>query len=157
MKSVHIRRVTPDDIPHLAELWYEKQVLLHQSDPRFSDLPEAQSRWVEVATGWLHDAGCVFYSAEREGQIIGYIVGYLPVNLPGLLLKQVGVVTDLVLDAHTYQGGLGRLLLEALRVWFTEQGIEEIVIYVPRRHAVEQAFWRAVGATQWIDVMWLTS
>jgi GNAT superfamily N-acetyltransferase len=65
-------------------------------------------------------------------------------------------VIDLVVEAHGQPEGVGRLLFEALRKWFQEQGIQEIVAHVPHRQVVDQAFWRALGATEWVDLMWLT-
>ena len=61
----------------------------------------------------------------------------------------------MAVGAHSYQSGLGKKLLAPLRLWFAGQGITSIVAYVPRRQPVEQAFWRAQGATDLTDVMWM--
>ncbi len=38
---------------------------------------------------------------------------------------QIGLITEIALDAHGYHGGVGRALVEALRTWFKTQGVEQ--------------------------------
>jgi hypothetical protein len=87
--------------------------------------------------------------------LLGYVMGWILSNPPGLLPEKIGVISDMTLDAHQYQGGLGRSLVKAAREWFAEQQIENVIVHVSHRHAVEQAFWRSLGALEWVDVMWL--
>jgi GNAT superfamily N-acetyltransferase len=142
MSNLTIRPAQAADIPQMTMLWYEKMILQQQSDRRLKLLPDARAR-------------CRMIVALREGEIVGYIIGWIQASAPGLAPERIGVVTDIAVGAHSYQGGLGRLLLESLRNWFCEQEIKHLMAHVPRRQPVEQAFWRAMGATELTDVMWI--
>jgi GNAT superfamily N-acetyltransferase len=148
-----VRRATNADVPRLAHLWHEKAILLHQVDARFDASSGARTDWTNRAMEWLQDARCAIFVSENGAQLIGYAVAW---RQPGLIgAKEVGLITDFALDTHTYEGGAGRRLFKALRNWFGAQGIKRIVVCVPRRYPVEQAFWRSIGAADFIDMLWI--
>lgn len=149
-----IRAATVIDLPALASLWYEKSVL--QADRRLLIAPDALETWTRAATAWLDDPRCGIFVAEGDGGVIGYIVGWAQ-PLPGMTPGSIGLITELALDAHGYHGGVGRALVDALKAWFAGQGIEQLAVWTPRFDAVGQAFWRSLGATEWVDVLWMKS
>lgn len=132
-----IRPAIQQDRPAIERLWEERQTILAQMDARFAadggdDLP---------------DDGA-FFVAERDG-----VVGFIACTTR----EDVGLITDIALDAHAYHGGVARALVDAAARWFTTQPITQIVARVPRYHPVEQAFWRASGAKEWTEARWQTS
>lgn len=155
MQAVTIRAAALTDLSELTRLWYEKTVLHQQYDRRFSLASDAETQWTAAVVSWLQHPNCKMLAAEQDAQLLGYIVGWVKPAPPGLLPAQVGWVTDLVVDMHSHWGGVGRLLFESLREWFVGQNIENIVAQVPRREIVGQAFWRAHGAVEWVDLMWI--
>ena len=155
METVTIRRAASGDIPRLAELWQEKVTLLRQSDDRFAPLSGNSAAWSAAASEWLERDDCTVFVGERDDLIAGYVVGWLQAGPPSLLIRHLGIITELAIDTHTYQGGLGTLLLRSIREWFRQAGVHNVVAYAPHCSAVEQAFWRALGADQWIDLMWI--
>lgn len=155
MQSVRVRAATTSDLPDLSRLWHEKMVIYQQLDRRVVLAPDAGARWSAAAADWLSDANCSFLLAVLDDEIVGYIIGWLQPASPGLLPENIGVVTDLAVDAHRPRGGVGGVLFAALREWFIQQGVDQIITHVPARAAVEQAFWRAQTAVDWVDVMWL--
>jgi hypothetical protein len=46
-------------------------------------------------------------------------------------------------------------MFDALCDWFKERGITAIEARVPSRHPIAQAFWRALGASELYEQMWL--
>ncbi len=155
MASVMIRPASPADIPAMAQLWHEKMTIQQQTDRRFQLAPDALAEWSQAMCGWLTDSCYAIYVAERGDLLVGYVVGRIQDNPPGLRPVRIGTVIEMAVGAHSYQSGLGKQLLAPLRLWFAGQGITSIVAYVPRRQPVEQAFWRALGATDLTDVMWM--
>ena len=155
MQAIIVRPAILIDLPELARLWHEKMVLQQQFDRRITLTPDASRRWSAATAAWLEDADCYVCVAERNQCILGYAIGWVKPAPPGLVLERIGYVTELVVDAHAHQGGLGRLLLSALRQWFTLRKTQQILACVPHRGAVEQAFWRAQGASEWVDLMWV--
>ncbi|MBZ0280358.1 MAG: GNAT family N-acetyltransferase [Anaerolineae bacterium] len=155
MQAVRIRAATTSDLPDLSRLWHEKMVIHQQLDRHVMLAPDAESRWKLAAAGWLLDQQCAVFVADVDDEVLGYIVGRIQASPPGLLPESIGFITDLTVDAHRPGGGVGRLLLDVMRKWFLECGIEQVMAQVPASVAVEQAFWRAQRAVDWVDVMWL--
>jgi hypothetical protein len=71
-------------------------------------------------------------------------------------VPQVGFITEMAIDTHVYQGGLGRNLVQALRAWFIERDVAHTAVFAPHDLAMEQAFWRSLGAREWVDLLWMT-
>jgi GNAT superfamily N-acetyltransferase len=148
MSAINVRVAAATDLPRLAELWQEKRVLLNQSDPRFALSPGGQAQWASAAAEWLADARCAVLVAEHEGQVLGYVVGWLESGMPAIT-ERVGAVSEIAIDAHSYRGGLGRALVQALRTWFQERGVEHMVVSPTYAGA---GFLAGVGASPWLDV-----
>ena len=147
-----IRAATVTDLSTLALLWHEKLVL--QADHRLVPAPNARDLWIEAAQGWLDDARCGFFAAERDGDLVAYAVGWLQ-PMPGVVPTHIGLITEIAIDAHGYHGGVGRSLVQALREWFAARGADQTAVWTPHYDAVSQAFWRSLGAAEWMDVLWI--
>lgn len=148
-----IRAASATDLPALAYLWHEKMVL--HADNRTAPAPNARQLWAEAAWTWLDDTRCGFFAAVSESEPVGYVVGQIQ-PMPGVVPEQVGLITDIALDAHGYHGGAGRALVTTLREWFAAQGVSHTAVWTPHYDAVAQAFWRSLGASEWTDILWIT-
>ncbi|MDZ4763241.1 MAG: GNAT family N-acetyltransferase [Chloroflexota bacterium] len=145
---------TNTDLPALVEFWYEKWALLSQSDARIRLAPDARARWLDAARIWISDANSLFCAVTDDARTVGFAVGRIDAALmPGLM--PTGIITDIALDAHGSHAGAARALVAALRAGFAARGIEQIVVWTARQQPVEQAFWRGLGATEWMDGLWL--
>jgi GNAT superfamily N-acetyltransferase len=151
---VNIRAATIDDLPGLAALWQERQIILARADPRFDRGRPDPAAWMERVAADLCRPDAVIYLAEKD-EPAGYIAGHLH---PADGDPRCGVVDEMALDAHTYHAGLGRELWRALWAWFAARGAVQTIIRVPRYSPVEQAFWRALGAVEWkpeqTNILW---
>jgi hypothetical protein len=157
MNQPTIRPVQHDDLPPLSALWYEKAALLTAQDVRLRLHPDARDEWQRAASAWVTAADRVFLTAVQEAQPLGYILGRIQTASPGYIPALLGSIEDLTLDVHRFEGGTARALVEAVRNWFGERSIEQMIVTMPRRSAIEQAFWRAYGATQWMESLWIRS
>ncbi len=155
MHDTIIRRAAAGDLAELSRLWLENRTIQQQFDRRITLAADSRAVWERQAGSWLADQSCAVWVGAGENSLFGYTIGWIQPNVPGLIPERLGVITELVLDAHHYQAGLGRALVAALRGWFAGQDVPDIVTVVPYRHAVGQAFWRSLGAVEWVDVMWL--
>lgn len=154
MSDLIIRPAAETDLFELSRLWYEKAVL-QEADQRFKLLPDGRAQWTAAVRRRLHDPEVATLVAESDGFIYGYIIGACQDGPPGFSPVKLCVITDMTLDLHRYHGGVGRALVEAVRAWGAAQGAGLLVAQSLHRSAVEQAFWRSLGATEWIDVMCL--
>lgn len=138
------------DIPHIERLRQERWVLLCQSDDRFRQQEPGDIR------AWLAQADCDLWVGERlavnddgASAIVGYVTAWHATSPYGDLPADTGLIDELALDAHKYHAGLGRGLVEQARLGLSARQKTYLIACVPRYHAVEQAFWRALGAVEW--------
>lgn len=156
MQSINVRLAATNDLVALADIWYENKVLNQQADTGLSLLPDAKNRWLQAAGYALADARCRMWLVSRDATIQGYVTVWLHDMPPGFTPEQVGCITEMALDLHTASAGAGRALLQAARAWLSDHRITALIVQVPHRQPVQQAFWRGLGARDWMDVMWLT-
>jgi ribosomal protein S18 acetylase RimI-like enzyme len=153
-----VRKATTADVERMLFIWQETNDMLAQHDHRHRSAPDAAECWREQLLGWLQREDIAIFVAEStliEGKVLGYIIGSIAINPPTVMPERYGYVSELAIDSHAKTGGLGRGMLEALKAWFAERGISHIEARVPSRHAIAQAFWRAVGASELYHQMWL--
>jgi len=155
MPEVQIRRANSADIPGLARLWQEKMTVQQQSNRRYRMAPDAAARWSQAAALYLDDPLAAVFVAQRGNELVGYVVLRCEASPPGLLPEQIGKVVDMAVGLHSDQNGLGRRLWDSARSWFTAQSLTRVEAHVPRFMPVEQAFWRAMGAIDVVDVLWM--
>jgi hypothetical protein len=147
---VEIRLAVPADVLDLIELRHEYALL-----QRLRLTPASRDSWLSEMLGWLVDAQSVVCVALNNGQVIGYIVGQLQSLPSDFNPEHHGVISELVLDIHQYQGGVARLLVDAVRQWCKTQSVECMTVSASTRLPVEQAFWRALGALEWMGDLWI--
>lgn len=156
MNTPTVRPAQPADLPALARMWYEKVALQQQADRWLRFAPDAETRWQAAAAAWLTDDTLALLVADAPDGLAGYALVRLQPGTPGLLPETLGVLSDMALDTHHYRGGVGRLLVNAAQAWLAARGVHQLTVSVSRRSAVEQAFWRSLGAQEWMDGLWMT-
>ncbi len=158
VRTFTVRRAMPADVQDMARVWQESVTMLGQADARYRLKPDALDIWCKMLLESLAQEYVAIFVAESStmpGHILGYIVGAVIGNLPTLLPERFGFVSELAVDSHGKAGGIGRQLFDGLKGWFAERGITHVQALVPARQPVAQAFWRALGASELYDQMWL--
>jgi GNAT superfamily N-acetyltransferase len=158
-----VRRGAADDLPALSGIWLEAAEAFVKADPRYALAEGAAAAWAEAMNGLMaRPDAAIFVAAHtnpsdpaQHNRAIGYIVGTVEANMPGLMPARYGLVSDLAVDFHAKSGRIGREMYYALQDWFRAQRVTHIEARVPFRHPVAQAFWRAMGATKVSERMWL--
>jgi ribosomal protein S18 acetylase RimI-like enzyme len=155
--GIVVRRGTIADTPEMLRLWREMMDVHAQADARFRPRPSPAG---EQAMGehlrkdvWDSEDWCVFVAEDGErlvGQIVGMMREPYPVFEPG----RHGYVTDVVVDEAARAKGVGRALFEALKVWFRARGADHIKLQVAHHNRPAQAFWRALGCTDFMHTLW---
>lgn len=143
------RPVTAADLPILSALWHEKMLLQNTIADR--------ERWQTRAETWMHMPTCGFFAYIDEDRPVGYILAWsqpAPAHIPEPLMT---IINDMAIDAHGYHSGAGRELVRAVKTWAESRGAPQIVVMASRRYAAEQAFWRGLGASSWMEILWLKS
>lgn len=144
-----VRKANPQDSEELLRLWRERtEVYLKQQKAAAGT---AEEQWREAVLCWLEREDAEVLVADREGQLIGYMVGWVRENLPLSYPAKYGLVSEMSVDGHCKQGGVGTALLDSMKDWFKTQNLDYIEVRVPCLQPIEQAFWRALGARDAYD------
>lgn len=138
---MQIRNAQMEDIPQLHALDEERLILIRQSDPRYD------GAIIDFAAR-LRNPDAAIIIGEHDSRLAGFITAWTAASPYVELTADAALIDAMMLDAHQYHAGLGRQLVRAMRDSFAKQNINHISILVPRYHAVEQAFWRALGANK---------
>jgi ribosomal protein S18 acetylase RimI-like enzyme len=86
--------------------------------------------------------------------LVGHVVGILREPYPVFSSGRYGVVLDMVVDRDMRRRGVGQALFMALKRWFQAGGAEHVEMSVAANNATSQAFWRAMGCTDYMDRLW---
>lgn len=155
MPDLEFRRAEAADLDGLTAIWQETAETLSKLDSRYRIAPNGADRWGAAFLNGLDDPDRCSIVALRRGTLIGYMIGVVQPNLPGLLPEQIGIVSELAVDSHGRGGGIGTGMFDLLSAWFKARGIGQVEVRVASRNAIAQAFWRAMGATQLYDQLWI--
>ena len=72
---------------------------------------------------------------------------------PSLEERYRAEIAELRVEASARRRGGGRALVEAATGWVREQGVERIEVRVVAGNVEGQAFWRALGYADFLDVL----
>jgi ribosomal protein S18 acetylase RimI-like enzyme len=152
-----VRPGTETDVAEMLRLWREMMDFHHRVEPRFRPLPPpaGEQAWEKYLREdiWGNEDWCVFV-AEADGRLVGQIMGVLRDCVPVFVPQPFGYVTDVVVDPAARRSGVGAALFEALKAWFRQRGVSYLQLTVAHNNPVSQAFWRALGCTDYMDTLW---
>ncbi|PJF40858.1 MAG: hypothetical protein CUN54_03585 [Phototrophicales bacterium] len=153
-QSIVLRAATIDDVVDLLYLWQAKQAV--RASLSQSNIPKTEKHVLgDQIANWLDDESYLIYVGMRGAQMAGYIIGHVGSFPLGLTIRRIGLVVDLTIDGHIYSGGLGRSLCRVLWHWFDEKEIQRVMIPLLGGSAVEEAFWRSLGADYDRNIFWM--
>ena len=143
------------DLERAAQLWFDRQLLLQQSDPLIRLPADALERWRRRAQTWIANEDYAFILARDAEAARGYIVITTCDGPPGLEPARLGKVVDMAIDLHQSHSGLSRRLLGRAKDWLRARGVNRLAVDAPARYPVEEAFWRGQGGRLSSQTFWL--
>jgi ribosomal protein S18 acetylase RimI-like enzyme len=160
-----VREATALDLECVGELW--SAITEHHSalDPFFTQRTGAAAeREVRDLIARLHrDRDAAIFVAEipEEARTAGAeaetVVGICIVRVdrapPILEETERGEITDLFVRPEARRGGVARELADAALGWLRAAGVQRVEIQVAVGNAEGQAFWRALGFGDLMDVL----
>lgn len=156
--AVHaeIRRATVADAARVARLWAALTREHAQHDPYFRLRRDAAPAIDALVAAILRDRdSLVLLPCDGEGAPAGDAVCIARVDQAPPILEESGRVeiTDLYVATALRRRGLGRALATHALAWAADKGISRVEVRVASRNAEGQAFWRALGFGEFVDVL----
>jgi len=147
------RRAEARDIDPLAALLAE--LLVHHAaiDPAFAVRRGARDRLPALLARLIGDPCSAVFVCEAPDGLAGFCSVRLE-RAPDLLAEAARAeIGELGVAATCRRRGFGRALVEAACVWARSRGAERVEARVAARNAEGQAFWRALGYENFVDVL----
>ena len=157
---LRVRPATEDELVEMSRLWREMMDYHAKVEPRFRPLPPpaGEEAWMNHMRKDVFGSedSCIF-AAEMDGRIVGQMIGLLRDEYAVFEPAQFGYVTDVAVDPAVRRGVVGGALFEAVKNWFREKGVSRLRMMVAHSNPVSQPFWRAMGCTRRVSVLWQES
>ena len=146
-----VRRARAPDLNLLVELWLDL-ARHHQSlDPYFEMRPDARNVARRLLARELDDPDAAAWLAGDPAT--GFCIVRVDHAPPIHREVERAEITDLGVHPSARRAGIGRALVEAASGWARERGIERLEARVLARNPEGQAFWRALGFGDFMDVL----
>ena len=144
---MNIRLATEDDVPAIGQMW-EKLAQFHNMLD--SALPPAARGGGKVyarrLVSRLSDTQTRVIVAEDDGVLVGYALAVIIDVIPDMFVQEnSGFLADIYVDDAFRRKGVGRALVDAVKVWLLENSIRTFEWYVAEHNTVGKRFWESVG------------
>ena len=148
-----VRAATRRDRDRVVELWLA--LLEHHTplDPHYQVRPGAESEWRRLVEHLLKGRDSAVFVWEEGGALLGFCSAQVQPAPPVLVETARGEITDLLVVPAARRRGVARALVEATASWLREREVERVTVRVDARNPEAQAFWRAMGYGDFMDVL----
>ena len=148
-----VRRAQPRDIDAISELWILISEHHAPLDRSFAMRSGAEAEVRELVRGILRDADAAVFVYDETGGTPGMCIVRVDRAPPILRERERAIFTDLCVRDTARRRGIGRALVGAALDWVAERGLDRVEVRVAAGNAEGQAFWRALGFADFIDVL----
>lgn len=150
-----VRGATLQDMDRVAALW--TLITLHHAplDPLFRMRrgAEAEGELRELLRALHRDPDAQILVFEEAGSLDGLCIVRIDHAPPILEEVERAEITDLGVRPEVRRRGLARRLVREAESWVRDRGVARIEIQVASGNREGQAFWRAVGYGDLMDVL----
>lgn len=148
-----VRPARVQDLDRVAALW--SAITEHHAhlDPLFSMRRDADAELRELLSVLLRDRDAEILVYDIDGDLPGMCIVRIDRAPPILEEVERAEITDLGVRASLRRQGIGRALVDEALRWIAASGVERVEVQVARGNVEGQAFWRAAGFGDFMDVL----
>ncbi len=148
-----VRPARTRDLDRVAELWSAITHHHAQLDPLFTMRENADGELRELLSALMRDRDAEIFVYDLDGDLPGMCIVRIDRAPPILEEVERAEITDLGVRESLRRRGIGQALVaEALR-WVEESGVDRVEVQVAHGNEEGQAFWRAAGFGDFMDVL----
>ncbi len=148
-----VRRARAGDLDRVAELWALIAVHHAPLDPLFRMRPGAAGELRRMLAAILRDPDAAIFVHDEAGDLPAMCIVRFDRSPPILDESERAEITDLGVREADRRRGIGRALVETALAWVAERGVERVEVRVASDNREGQAFWRALGFGDLMDVL----
>ncbi len=151
----HVRRAGPRDAETVTRLWLALGDHQAPFDPAFAQRRDERARDAarEIVDRLLADPDAAIFLAERDGRGVALCI-VRAARAPAVAAEtERAEISDLFVEEPARRGGIGRALVDHATRWVRGRDIPRMTVRVAVGNPEGQAFWRALGFADLVDVL----
>jgi GNAT superfamily N-acetyltransferase len=145
--------VVARDLDRVVGLWSALMGHHQAFDPHWRAAPGAEDEWRRLLVRLLSDADAAVLVWDEGGDLLGFCAAQIEAAPPIVAERARAEITDLFVCEDFRRRGIGRRLVETVTDWLRERGVPRVEVRVAVRNAQGQAFWRALGYGELVEVL----
>ena len=151
--SGRVRAATAKDLDRVAALW--TAITQHHAglDPVFRMRVDGDGELGELIRAIARDPDAEIFVYDEDGDLPGMCIVRVDRAPPIMLEVERAEITDVGVREDARRRGIARRLVEAALAWVRAGGVERVEVQVAKGNVEGQAFWRAVGFGDLMDVL----
>ncbi len=150
-----IRPAENRDLDRVAALWTAITEHHRSLDPVFTMRPDADAALRDLLAAMHRDPETLILVYDDEGDLPGMAIVRIDEQPPIMRETQRAEITDLGVREGERRRGIASGLVEAALEWIRVSGVDRVEVNVARGNREGQAFWRARGFGDLMDVLQL--
>lgn len=148
-----MREADSRDLDRVAALWTAITAHHQGLDPLWRMRRDAGDELRQLLGALARDQDAAIFVYDRGGDLPGMCIVRIDRSPPILEEVERAEITDLGVREDARRAGIGRQLVDAALGWVRECGVERVEVQVATGNAEGQAFWRALGFGDLMDVL----
>ena len=144
--SIEIRPATPQDVPLVLPM-VDRLAALHKAwdsakYPYKPDVGEMYRNWM---TARSTDPRAVFFVAEREGRLVGFVLGTVEREIRIYELEEFGFLHDLWVEADYRNEGIARQMVMLAVEPFRDLGVRQVRLDTAAENEIARKLFASCG------------
>lgn len=148
-----VRLAVMADLDRVAALWTAITHHHESLDPLFRMRPGADSELGELLRAIARDPDAAIFVYDDGGDLPGMCIVRIDHAPPIMVEVERAEITDLGVRPDARRRGIGSALVDEALRWVRESGVGRVEVQVAVGNAEGQAFWRARGFGDLMDVL----
>ncbi|MAF26301.1 MAG: GNAT family N-acetyltransferase [Gemmatimonadota bacterium] len=157
--GVTVRGARLSDEDGLLALAEKEMVSQEALDARFAVRADARSHYVLYLRRQMRGPdSSVFVACRTNGgkeEVAGLMVAGIRRQESIFELRRYGYISDLIVAEELRGRGVGRALYDKAGSWIAGHGVPVLRMHVASRSESARGFWRAMGATPFLEECWI--
>jgi ribosomal protein S18 acetylase RimI-like enzyme len=141
------------DLDRVAALWTAITNHHRSLDRVFEMRPDADGELAELLRAIARDPNAAIFVYEEAGDLPGMCIVRIDQSPPIMVEVERAEITDLGVRADARRRGIATQLVDEALRWVRESGIDRVEVQVAVGNQAGQAFWRARGFGDLMDVL----
>lgn len=152
---IEITAATEEHVPAVVVLWKEMMAFHVRLNPFYTLAGDARERAEEFLRTNMASPDSLVLVALDGKTVAGFCLCFITAHPPVFPVREYGLISDFAVTERHRRRGIGTMLVERIKEWFTGRGIGRIELHVSTFNRVGRPFWEKQGFSEYEALMCL--